>query len=116
LEHIERQQRIRGSGTESYLRSAILSTDAVLEPFIRFTIALLNIPPAPDDRDLTNYNNAAASFDDVCALITAAHTIAQAELDPPSPRIKSGARRGKPPHVSSTCGFFPSSNGQDEAE
>jgi hypothetical protein len=76
----------------------------------------LNILPAPDDRDLTNYNDAAASFDDVCALITAAHAIAQAELDPPSPRIKSGARRGKPAPCFINMWFFPASNGQDEAE
>jgi hypothetical protein len=96
LEHIERQQRLRGSGAESYLRSAILSTGDSLDPLIRFAIALLNILPAPDDRDLTNYNDEAASYDEVRALIIEARAIAQAELDPPSLAARATPRQAPP--------------------
>ena len=62
------QQRIRGAGTEFYLRAALLSMlDDELDPLIEFVMARLcghREPGEPNDRDLMDYNDG-FSYDEV---------------------------------------------------
>jgi hypothetical protein len=70
LRYVRQQQRIRGAGTEFYLRAAFL--------------ALLDDPldePEPGDCALMDHNDSAACYDEVRRWIVDARGIAQAELD-----------------------------------
>ena len=82
LHHVRRQERIRGCGTEFYLRAALLSLhDDPLDPLIERVMARSSGELDSGYDDLMSYNDDDLSYDHVRTLIVEARTLAQAELD-----------------------------------
>jgi hypothetical protein len=63
LGYIRRQQRIRGAGTEHYLRRAMIDRAGDLNPLNELTIGM------PGDGNLMRYNDLSTGYDEVRDLI-----------------------------------------------
>jgi hypothetical protein len=86
LRHIRQQQRIRGAGTEHYLRDAMIARADDLDPLTDLWV--LGVGMACDG-DLMRYNDVSADYAGVRALIVEARAIAQAELDAAAERRRT---------------------------
>jgi hypothetical protein len=78
LGYVRRQQRIRGAGTEHYLRRAMIDRTGDLDPLTDLWVLTIGMP---DDGNLMRYNDLSAGYHEVRDLIIEARALAQAELE-----------------------------------